>query len=87
MVTPLFPFKLIFPSLSTDTPGEASSISIAVPPAFKIEDSTLIIVLSIFLSINGFLLITFTSFKDFVSAIKEMVPKSIFPSIDLKVSE
>ena len=60
MITPALPLKLILPSLSTVTPGDFSNTSSAVAPALVGDDSTFTIVLSIFVSINGFFAVTVT---------------------------
>ena len=55
----------MFPSLSTETPGDFSKTSIAVLPALVNAPSTLMMVLSAFLSMNGFLAVTVTMLNDF----------------------
>src|ERR1700759_4032082 len=55
MVTPCFPFRLMLSSLSKVTPGDFSRTSMAVEPALEGEASTLIMVRSAFVSMNGFL--------------------------------
>src|SRR6478672_7317929 len=63
--TPALPLRLIFPLLSTVTPGDFSNTSSAVAPALVGEASTLTIVLSIFVSINGLFAVTTTSLNPF----------------------
>src|SRR5438045_3595672 len=59
-MTPAFPLRLMFPSLSTVTPGDFSKTSSAVAPALVGDDSTFTMVRSILLSIKGFFAVTIT---------------------------
>src|SRR5882724_1286890 len=60
MTTPDFPLRLIFPSLSTVTPGDFSNTSSAFNPPLVGDASTFTTVLSILFSINGRLPTTVT---------------------------
>src|SRR5687767_14359085 len=68
-MTRCLPRRLILPSLSTVMPGDFSIISRAVAPALVGEASTFTTVLSILVSINGFLAVTVTPSIDLDSVV------------------
>src|SRR5665647_3384980 len=74
MVTSGLPFRLMLPSLSTDTHEDFSSTYNAVDPTLVTAASTFTIIRSIYCSINGFLMATTTSARSLAKPCKVNVP-------------
>src|ERR1700754_2092897 len=73
MMTPGLPLRLIFPSLSTITPGDFSNTSSAVRPLLVAEASTFTTVLSIWFSMSGRFPTTVTLSRETSEGFRRMV--------------
>src|SRR5438309_749196 len=71
MITPCFPRRLMVTSLFTRMPGDFSSTSMAVAPAFVGEASTLTMVRSSFVSIKGLCAVTVTLVRSAATDLSE----------------